>query len=206
MTFLARRPAGLRVTATSGVTLSPDLQSGSFAWSGSSAFYGSWVRRAAGWSSKRYFELVPNGSIARGYIFGWMKHSEWLGTGNYPENPFGESFYGVCNGNTGGMSIGRFLNGTISASGTYDFATTDVMGLAMDYDTGNGWVLKNGVSLAGDPSAGTSPPFSVGTGGDWDPYWTVYSPSGTGSGSVSIHLSGWNCVYDPPTGFAHQDS
>lgn len=205
--MLARRKFGFHVTPTSGVVLSADRRTASYTWTGSSSFQGASIRRAVAWTGKRYFEFVANGANARGYHFGFIKQNEWLGgSTGYPQNIYGESFYGICNGNTGGMVVGRMLNGTGVAGAAYDFAVTDVVGVAVNFDTGDAWMLKNNAAMSGDPAAGTSPPLSWGIGGDWDPFFTVYSPAGTGDAGATIRCTGADCTYSPPAGFGHLDS
>jgi hypothetical protein len=97
---------------------------------------------------------------------------------------------------------GKFYNNnTIIATGN-TFTTSDVIGIAVDFDAGKMWFSKGGVwELSGDPAAGTDPNFT-GVIGTFFPAITVVNPSS--SSTVNFGASAFS--YSMPAGFAAYSS
>lgn len=81
--------------------------------------------------------------------------------------PFGTAgYYCISNINYRGRSPGTITNGTAAADGTYNWnwsvgPTLDRIGMAIDWAAKKVWFSKNGTWLSGDPTAGTSPTFTL---------------------------------------------
>lgn len=169
---------------------------------GSSTFRAAWVKRGAGQFGKRYWEFSLIGPQVRGYFFGVMAQSEanYASAGAYPLNPFGETFYGVCNGNTLGVSPGRFDNGTLTADTDFDFSSLAItLRFAVDYDAGFMWFGKDTVWVeSGDPAGGTLANFSLPSPA-FDIFMAVYGGSTTFSARARFAAADF--LYTPPAGF-----
>lgn len=168
-------------------------------------FRGAWVHSPDARSGKRYWEFLVDGATAGDTLIGLMAQSEFVaiaGNERYPLNPFGESFWGIHNGGPF-TSVGTLTNGSHSTDSTYSFTTGDVIGVAVDFDTGSVWFSKNGTWFVGDPAAGTSPTFS-GLSAALDPYVTFYNSTGTLS--VTANFKPEHFVSAPPTGFTELPS
>ena len=74
----------------------------------------------------------------------------------------------------------------------------DVVGVAVDLDSGDIWFSYNGTWTQGDPSAGTSPEGSVTTGETYRPFISTESPINT---HATLRISTTEFSYSVPTGF-----
>lgn len=87
-------------------------------------------------------------------------------------------------------------NGT-TQTGLSTAASGDVLGFAFDVDSGKVWVLKNGVSLQGDPALGTSP-LITGVGSK-----QTYVGISVGANDVATaNFNAGDFAFAPPVGFA----
>jgi hypothetical protein len=75
------------------------------------------------------------------------------------------------------------------------YATGDVIGVALDADTGDIWFSKNGTWITGDPSTGTDPAATI-TGGDYRPGVSAYN-----GGSMTVRSAPGETAYPAPLGF-----
>lgn len=168
---------------------------------GSSDFAAAWVKRGAGLHGKRYWEFTLLGPQSRGYMFGVMAQSEadYSNAGKYPDSPFAETFYGVCNGNSLGMSVGRFDNGTLTADTDFDFVLGETVQFAVDYDKGEMWFGVDDFWVeSGDPAGGTLANFSFPSPA-FDIYMSCYGISTTFSAQARFAAADF--LYTPPAGF-----
>ena len=151
------------------------------------------ISNAATWtltSGKWYFE-VTSGTASGGYpIIGAYDAS---GAASFSSAP-GQS--GGTNGVSYWSNGTRAINGASTTSWGATFAAGDVIGIAIDADTGRIWFAKNGVwQASGDPAAGTSPAGTM-TSGQYTP--GAAAQVGTSS---SFNFGQRPFAYTPPTGF-----
>jgi hypothetical protein len=92
-------------------------------------------------------------------------------------------------------------NGRLEANGTGSvwgntYTTGDVIGVALDADTGKLWFSKNGTwQESGDPSTGTSPAVSGLAADSYFPYFVHYQTT------ITVNFGQRAFAYTPPTGF-----
>lgn len=166
-----------------------------------STFAAAWVRAHAARTGKRYWEFSIDGPTAGDTFIGLIAQAEFVSIGGnkeYPQNIFGESFWGIHNGGPF-TSVGLMTNGTHSGNASYAFTTGDVIGVAVDFATGNVWFSKNGAWIVGDPVAGTSPTFS-GLSAALDPLVTFYNQSPAVLG-VTANFTAAQFATPAPVGF-----
>jgi hypothetical protein len=154
---------------------------------------GSSISNAATWtltSGKWYFE-VTSGTASGGYpIIGAYDAS---GAASFSSGP-GQS--GGTNGVSYWSNGTRAFNWTSTVSWGATFASGDVIGVAIDADTGKIWFSKNGTwQASGDPAAGTSPAGTMASG-----QYTPGAVAQVGSAS-SFNFGQRPFAYTPPTGF-----
>lgn len=124
-------------------------------------------------------------------------------TAGFPttRNPFGTTgYYCIHNIDYRGKSIGLITNGTASADSSYDWDPADVIGMAIDWDTGKVWFNKNTVWFSGDPAAGTSPTFTLPSGA-----FTIVGGAYVLSGAIQVldlRARSGTTLLLPPTGFS----
>lgn len=93
---------------------------------------------------------------------------------------------------------GVVYNNGVQTTGMPTFGAADTIGVAVDLATNTAWFLKNGVSISGDPVAGTGGfPLTVGNSLKWFPDAVCQRNEG--------HIL--NCGQDPfsnapPSGFS----
>ena len=140
-------------------------------------------------ASKIYFEVVDDGSAQFGV--GLATPSQTLAS--YVGNQaYGwQYFYNSVGHHSGSV-------GTIGPS----YTATDVIGVAIDTNTGYLWFSKNGVWISGDPAAGTSPTFTDVTG-ELYPAFTLYTVD-TSTGTLRTTVAEFS--YSPPAGFSAYES
>lgn len=167
-----------------------------------SNFAAAYVRSVVALTGKRYWEFVNDGPTQRGVHIGVIEQAEFTAASGteYPNNIYGESFWGICNGNFFGMTVGLMTNGTASSNSAYDFAVGDVIGVAVDYDAGKVWFAKNNVWISGDPAVGTLPTFS-GLAATLDPFVTFYNASPAVM-QVTGNFTTGQFAYAAPSGFS----
>jgi hypothetical protein len=103
-----------------------------------------------------------------------------------------------------GNSIGIFAY-TSANRGFASLANSDVFCICFDMPNGKAWTGNNGV-FGGNPAAGTNPSFT------WTPgsqnifiAWGCNSTNVAPDGIATIHTSGTNQTYSPPSGFVPWD-
>lgn len=135
-------------------------------------------------SGKWYFETVVGGS---GAMVGVATASAALS--NYTgSDANGWSYYGQ-DGN-------KYTGGVNTAYGS-TYTTNDVIGVALDMDSGKVWFSKNGTwQASGDPAAGTNAAYTTLTG----VVFPVLSYANTG-GTSYFNAGQRPFSYTPPTGF-----
>lgn len=117
----------------------------------------------------------------------------FIGSGNW--NIF------TSNGGGGLQPAGKVVNGSRSSFAGASHSPGDVIGIAIDRDSGKFWASKNGVWLQGDPAAGTGHIMTVNTAS------AIYFAVGVythGGGSISTHKIRPGAIdqqYSPPAGF-----
>ena len=95
----------------------------------------------------------------------------------------------------------KFTNNVGTAFGATWAANGDVIGIALDMDSGKVWFSKNGVwQGSGDPSAGTNPAFS-GLSGTFYAYASLYRASGGLAHQVTANFGATALTYSAPSGF-----
>jgi len=92
-------------------------------------------------------------------------------------------------------SYGLVPSGTVTGTPTVG----DVIMMAYDSGTGSLWIGKNGVWVAGNPSAGTGASFT-GLTGNWIPAFGTYTNSSSNAG-YGVNFGQQPFSYTPPTGF-----
>jgi hypothetical protein len=115
-------------------------------------------------------------------------------------DPFGTTgYYCVTNIDYRSKSPGLITNGTASTNASYDWTATDIIGMAIDWATGKVWFSKNGTWISGDPAAGTSPTFTLGSA-----EYTIVGGAYTFNGGVHVldlRARATTTAASPPTGF-----
>ena len=129
----------------------------------------------------------------------------------------GKYYFELLSTNTGTYSIGMTdlennngsfyrNNGSYSSSfgggGTSGYAswtTNDVIGVAVDFDSGKIWYAKNNTWQSGDPSTGNSPTNTFTTG--LTLHSEIYTDNSSGTKSGSFNFGQRAFTYTPPTGF-----
>lgn len=142
-------------------------------------------RRTTG---KLYFELVTNTGGTK--VYG-VAHS--LSTFAAASNP----------GEYGGDYFWYRSNGQAFRGGTYlglvaTWADGDIMGIAIDIDTGKVWASKNGTPVAGNPAAGTGQLTTLTSG----QAYPMGSTDGYAGITQTLRLQSGDFSYSPPSGFA----
>jgi hypothetical protein len=145
------------------------------------------VRTTAAFTSgKHYFEshidLVGSNQAICLADSSWVL-SGWPGQSNAHGFSFNSQGDGWFNGNFGTGS---------------SFTTGDVMAIAVDADNKKAWVLKNGVSITGNPSTGTGGYALTGMGSTIYPTWAGQS----GHQTATYNFGATAFAYTPPTGFS----
>lgn len=91
-------------------------------------------------------------------------------------------------------------NNTLSTYGNTWKTNGDVIGIALDMDSGKVWFSKNGVwQNSGDPAAGTNPAFTGLTGTIYA-YLSLYRPSPSAH-VLTANFGASALTYSPPIGF-----
>jgi hypothetical protein len=111
---------------------------------------------------KKYIEVVHARTTGNGTakgMFGLLANNRIdVTTGAViSENFFGDNAYLMNGIGAGGASIGLVTNGAQVSNGAYNYNYGDVIGIAVDFSTGQIWYSKNGAWIVGDPATGTSP-------------------------------------------------
>lgn len=147
-------------------------------------------------ANKRYFEMTFTAGVTGSNGGPWQVAVIGSTTGNTtrPGSGSGNGFGGVTyRGDTGGV----YNNSATATTGFPTFGSADVIGVAIDYNTNKVWFLKNGVSISGDPVAGTGGfSMTVANSTSWAPSAVLQRNEG--------HVL--NCgqdpfSYTPPSGF-----
>jgi hypothetical protein len=140
---------------------------------------------------KWYFEVTA-GSVASRYpVIGVQTElTAFLSSGfpgGYTANGFG---YG-SDGN-------KFVNNGAATAFGSTFTSGDVIGVAIDIDSGKVWLAKNNTwQASGDPAAGTNSAYSPTAGTPLYPCVGTYN----GAGTHSVNFGQRPFAYTPPTGF-----
>ena len=85
------------------------------------------------------------------------------------------------------------------ASGYASWTTNDIVGVAIDFDSGKIWYAKNNTWQSGDPATGNSPTNTFTTGKTLHTEAFTDNSSGTKSGSFNFGQRAFS--YTPPTGY-----
>jgi len=101
-----------------------------------------------------------------------------------------------------------YLSSSAGAWGN-SYTTGDIIGIALDADTGKIWFSKNNTWQTGDPSTGTLPATILATGSTWMPIlwwyqsgiWTANFWQWWQSGLTNYPDAGGYFKFQPPTGF-----
>jgi len=97
------------------------------------------------------------------------------------------------------MGNGFKVTGTTSASYGNAFALNDILGVAIDMDSGKMWFAKNNTwQVSGDPVAGTNATFTDLSGTTWSVYAGLAGQT-TANGSINFGQRPFS--YTPPSGF-----
>jgi hypothetical protein len=97
------------------------------------------------------------------------------------------------------MGNGNKISGTSSTSYGNAFALNDILGVAIDMDSGKMWFAKNNTwQVSGDPVAGTNATFTDLSGTTWSVYAGL---AGQTTANGSINFGQQPFAYTPPTGF-----
>lgn len=144
-------------------------------------------------SGKWYWEFTNVNNLSCGVIQQQLKivpssGSLWPGSDGFG---VGGSFaYRPDNGNKTTNSVGTAYGAT--------FTTTDVIGCALDMDSGKIWWSKNGTwQASGDPAAGTNEAYS-GLSGTFSPAWGYI---GAGNNTLTANFGQRAFAYTAPSGF-----
>ena len=130
-------------------------------------------------TGKWYYELTcTNNGV---YSIGWY---------DMPNN--GGSFYR----NNGSYSSSFGGGGTFGYS---SWTTNDVIGVAIDFDSGKIWYAKNNSWQSGDPATGNSPTNTFTTGKTL--FVEVFTDNVSGTKSGSLNFGQRAFIYTPPTGY-----
>lgn len=140
---------------------------------------------------KKYFEAlfvsVPSNSA--GIAAGVANNSHSLTDALGFSNANGWAYWG--------NSTGARSNGVTAVAGTA--AAGDLFGFAVDQASGKMWILKNGVSIQGDPVSGTSPIWTTLNG---DLYPAACPWLGTNGAQVRLFFDEYQLWYPIPSGFS----
>ena len=143
-------------------------------------------------SGKWYFEMTAGTTSTRYPVVGVQVDQTPFNSsagfpGAYTTNGFG---YGA-DGNS-------FTNNGPQVAFGSSFTSGDVIGVAVDVDAGKVWMSKNGTwQASGNPSAGTSPAYTITAGTPL--YGCVGSVNSAGTHSMNFGQRPFS--YTPPTGF-----
>lgn len=166
--------------------------------SSGSTFASAWRRYTADHTGKRQFEALITTNQANNWGLGLIKQTRWTGT-EYPGNNFANAaWYAQWQGGSNLTTTGIILAGTTTTNASYAAPNGTVVGIAVDYGTLKGWVIINGVAVAGDPAAGTGNPITL-PSADFDPIATLYTNAGTASWTANFNSA--DLVY-PISGFS----
>lgn len=144
-------------------------------------------------AGKRQFQIVVDaiGSAINGTFLGFGNATLHLQALMTDANVAGAKDI-VWNSDTGAGQVyqdgGTFVG--FYKSPSFGYTTGDVLTFAIDFDAGKAWILKNGVSIQGDPVAGTSPLyiFTAST-----PMFAFFNASASANNQqVSLRLAAWS--------------
>jgi hypothetical protein len=108
----------------------------------------------------------------------------------------------IAFGYNGCYTSGGNVNNTSGSTATTfaTFTTNDVIGVAVDVDSGKVWFSKNGTFLgSGDPVAGTNTAFTFTGGSLSSPTFCIDNSAGTSG--VACNFGQQPFIYTPPSGF-----
>lgn len=169
-TYATMNPADKNAAMTlSNGDLTATAQAGNTAWQG--------VRATASVTGKKYWEITLNTATASGMMLG-------IGNSSAPLN----NFAGFDNNGWGYYQTGSKFHTSTGAYGA-SYTTGDVIGVALDMDTGSLAFYKNGVSQ------GVA---YTGVTGTIYPLFTF--KGGTPPGAVTVNFGASAFAYTPPTG------
>lgn len=141
-------------------------------------------------TGKRYFEIVIDsiGTASNGTYVGICNAATVLKADLSSGLNVGAKVLTWFSGSAGqlygdGTFIGNFK------SPTFGFTTGDVIGFYVDFAAGKAWIYKNGVSLQGDPVAGTSELYTFTAGTAMYPFFNPQNPSNNQQASLRLALS-----------------
>jgi hypothetical protein len=145
-------------------------------------------------SGKKYWEIQITGAVGGNYAVAGAGAGLSSVTSLYPGDSSTSFGY---HGMDGGIWVGGSIIRTCST-----FTVGDIIGIAVDADTGKFWVSKNGVwQASGDPSAGTNPAGTISFGGTIKPAVSLYSLDQ----SIIARFADKNRAYPIPAGFSMVD-
>jgi len=143
-------------------------------------------------TGKRYFELTKLTGAISGFAGGITK--------SLPAAAINEQVGGNANG-WAMLGSGNKLNSGSNVSYGAALAVNDVVGFAVNFDTGKIWAAKNNVwQASGNPVTEANPMFTT-VNGTCIAAWSIYTNPSTGIGSFKAT----NFIYTPPTGFLGWD-
>lgn len=139
-------------------------------------------------SGKFYFEVEINSIAGNGCLVG-------IANENYDET----SYPGADANSWAYHALGRKYHDGSWESFHLTYTANDIVGIAVDIDTGYVWFAKNN-SFSGDPVNGTSPAFDDLTGNYIFAMLGLYASGGTTQQTIRILSADWD--YSAPTGFS----
>lgn len=153
-------------------------------------------------SGKFYFEVV---FVSGGTFGSGVRHDIGVTTAH----PVSSGASGVGSG-AGYRRSGDIFVGGASVATVTALSAGDVVGVAIDLDTGKIWFRRNGTWTSGDPATGASPAATISTGTYW-PFAssesgaamkvTLRSTAASFTGSIPSGFSSWGTTTIPvPTG------